>query len=56
MKKILVLATAAFLVSGVSFAYNGGDKGKEKGKKSCTKSCPGKQCGKQCGKKTTAKA
>ncbi|HMH22613.1 MAG TPA: hypothetical protein VK563_12595 [Puia sp.] len=53
MKKILILATAAFLVSGVSFAYNGGDKGKPKAKKTCTKNCPGKECGK---KKTTAKA
>jgi len=45
MKKILMLATAAFLVSGVAFAH-GGDKGKnkEKAKKTCTKG--GKCCGK----------
>lgn len=46
MKKILVLATAALLVSGVSFAA-GGDKGKskEKTKKVCTKG--GKCCSKE---------
>ena len=44
MKKILMLTTAAFLVSGVAFAHDG-DKGKkEKAKKTCTKG--GKCCGK----------
>jgi hypothetical protein len=45
MKKILMLATAAFLVSGVAFAHDT-DKGKakEKTKKTCTKG--GKCCGK----------
>ena len=46
MKKLLMLATAAFLVSGVAFAHDH-EKGKEKGKKSCTKN------GKCCEKKTT---
>ena len=49
MKKIFLLATAAFLITGVSFAGN--DKGKEK-KKKCTKSCCVKS-GKSCGKTTT---
>ena len=44
MKKILVLATMAFLVSGVAFA---GDGGKEKTKKT-TKT---KACGKECSKR-----
>jgi hypothetical protein len=43
MKKILVLATAALLLSASSFAYNG-DKGKDKGKKPAPKTCSGKQC------------
>ncbi len=42
MKKILMLATAAFLVTGVAFAHEG--KGKDKAKKTCTKG--GKCCGK----------
>ena len=39
MKKILLLATAALLVSGVSFADNGKDKKKKcaKGKSCCDK-------------------
>jgi hypothetical protein len=46
MKKILVLATAAFLFSGVAFA--GGGDGKKCGKNDkCTKDC--------CSKKTTEK-
>jgi hypothetical protein len=46
MKKILMLATAAFLVSGVAFAHDGDKvKGKEKEKKTCTKA-NGKCCGK----------
>ncbi len=35
MKKLLILATAAFLVSGVAFATDGTKKGKEK--KTCKK-------------------
>jgi uncharacterized protein YdeI (BOF family) len=42
MKKILVLATAAFLVTGIAFATNeGGGKGKKK-----AKAKSGKHCGK----------
>jgi hypothetical protein len=48
MKKMLVLATAAFLVSGFAFAGDK-DKSKEKAKKTCSKTC-----GKQCAKKKTA--
>jgi hypothetical protein len=46
MKKILILATAAFLFAGVAHAEN--DKGKDKGKKKAKthKTCPGKECGK----------
>ena len=44
MKKLLMLATAAFLVTGVAFAHEGKGKGKEKAKKTCTKG--GKCCGK----------
>jgi len=49
MKKMLLLATAAFLVSGVTFAQTGKDstKVKEKEKKTMPKSCPGKTCGKK---------
>lgn len=52
MKKILVLATAAFLVTGVTFADNV-KKGKKcaKSKSCCKKS--GKSCGKE--KDKTAK-
>lgn len=51
MKKVFLLATAAFLITGVSFA----DNGKTKKKSKCTKSCCSKS-GKTCGKKhTTAK-
>ena len=49
MKKLLLLATAAFLVTSVSFAGN--DKGKNKKNKS-TKSCCSKS-GKSCGKKSS---
>ena len=35
MKKLLMLAVAAFLVSGVAFAHEGDGKGKAKGKKCC---------------------
>ena len=38
MKKILLLATAAFLVTGVSFAHEGG-KGKKKAKAKSSKHC-----------------
>lgn len=44
MKKILLLATAAFLITGVSFADNGKAKKKKSGK-CCTKGhgcCKGK--------------
>lgn len=37
MKRILILATALFLVSGVSFADNNKKKKKAKAKKSCCK-------------------
>jgi hypothetical protein len=52
MKKLFVLATAAFFISGVAFAHDG-DKGKQKdkGKKTNTKSC-GKDC---CKKKSATK-
>ena len=43
MKKVLLLATAALLVTGVTFADNG-KKGKKSGKSCCSKS--GKSCGK----------
>ncbi len=54
MKKLVLLATAALLVSGVSFAGNG-DKGKKSCKKSCSKS--GKSCckGKEKDKEKEAK-
>ena len=48
MKKIFLLATAAFLVTGVSFADNGKHK-----KKSCGKSCCSKT-GKSCSKDKAA--
>ncbi len=44
--KIWVLATAALLASGFSFAHDGGGKGKGKGKKTAPKTC-GKECGKK---------
>ena len=44
MKKLLMLATAAFLVTGVAFAHEGKGKNKDKAKKTCTKG--GKCCGK----------
>ncbi|MEP6711331.1 MAG: hypothetical protein ABJA37_02890 [Ferruginibacter sp.] len=50
MKKILVLATAALMVTGVTFAEGG--KGK---KKSCTKECC-KKMGKSCSKDKTKTA
>lgn len=42
MKKVFLLATAAFLITGVSFADNGKNKKKSKGKGCCNhsaKSC-----------------
>jgi len=50
MKKLLVLATAAFLVTGVAFAGEGKD-GKEK--KECSKDK--KECCKKGGKKSCCK-
>jgi hypothetical protein len=49
MKKLFVLATAAFLVSGVCLGNNGGDKGKKKAKKSAMHTCPGRECSKKKG-------
>lgn len=45
MKKLLLLAAAAFLVSGVAFAHDDHGKGKAKAKKTCSKD--GKCCGKK---------
>jgi hypothetical protein len=45
MKKVFMLATAAFLISGVAFANGDKGKTKEKAKKTCTKG--GKCCGKK---------
>ena len=45
MKKLLMLATAAFLISGVAFANGDKGKNKEKAKKTCTKG--GKCCEKE---------
>ena len=44
MKKVLLLATAALLISGASFADKGKDKKQKCSKSSCSKS--GKSCGK----------
>ena len=49
MKKVLMLATAAFLISGVAFANGDKGKAKEKAKKTCTKG------GKCCDKESKAK-
>jgi len=54
MKKVLFLATAAFLVATVSFA-NDGDK-KAKAKKECTKDCKDKDCCKKKDAKTATAA
>ena len=51
MKKLMMLSTAALLITGVAFAHDK-DKGKNKDKKvktTCTKGCPGKECGKKKG-------
>jgi hypothetical protein len=66
MKKLLMLATAAFLFTGVAFANNGGGKKKcAKGKECCKKDAKGKEecktegkeksCCKKDAKTTTAK-
>lgn len=48
MKKLMMIATAAFFFSGFVFAHDGDKgKGKDKGKKTSVKSCPGKHCGKK---------
>ena len=49
MKKLILLATAALLVTGVTFADNG------KKEKKCKKSCCSKS-GKSCGKKKDSTA
>jgi hypothetical protein len=52
MKKVLVLATAAFLFSGMAFAQQA--EGKKCGKDS--KECCSKECAKKAGEKKDAKA
>ncbi|MDE3143381.1 MAG: hypothetical protein KGL19_04455 [Bacteroidota bacterium] len=59
MKKLLILAVSAFLVSGVAFAQDSTKTkmncGKECAKgKSCGKDCKKKDCKKDCYKKSTA--
>jgi len=56
MKKVLVLATAAFLTTGFAFANNhDGDKNKKKA--TCDKACcKGKECKKDDKKETKATA
>lgn len=51
MKKLLVLATAAFLVTGVAFAGEGKKEKCEKGKKECCKKGGSKKCCKKDAKK-----
>jgi hypothetical protein len=57
MKKFVLLTAAALLFTGISFANNGGDKGKgkkcAKGKSCCEKKSNGKSCGKSKDKKET---
>lgn len=55
MKKLLVLATAAFLVSGVAFAGEGEGKKCDKDKKACCKKGGKACCKKDAAKKTTEK-
>lgn len=55
MKKILLLATAAFLVSGIAFAHEGGGKDKKKSKSKSSKHCGKGCCDEKAKKKTTAK-
>ena len=52
MKRVLLLATAALLVTGVTFADNG--KKAKKSSKSCSKKS-GKSCGKEKDKDKTVK-
>ncbi len=54
MKKILILATAAFLFSGVAFAGGGEKKKCAKGKECCKKDKEAKDCGSK--EKTTTAA
>ena len=49
MKKVLVLATAAFLFTGIAFANQGDGKKCAKGKDGCSKEC----CRKASDKKDT---
>ena len=51
MKKVLLLATAAMFITGVSFA----DGGKKKNTKKCAKASCHKGCCKDKAEKTTAK-
>ena len=54
MKKLLVLATAAFLVTGVAFAGEGKEKKEcSKDKKECCKKGGKKSCCKKDGEKKT---
>jgi len=56
MKKLLMLATAAFLVTGVAFAHEGDGKGKKAKGKKCAKGgkcCEGKDKAKKDGKTAT---
>jgi hypothetical protein len=55
MKKLLVLATAAFLVTGVAFAQDGKKKECSKDKKECCKKGGKKSCCKKDGKKAEEK-
>jgi hypothetical protein len=56
MKKLLVLATAAFLFTGVAFAHEGGkDKKKASGKECCKKDANGKESCKKDGKDCCSK-
>jgi hypothetical protein len=53
MKKILTLATAALLMTGVAFAHEGKNCGKDKG---CCKKGSKKECKKEDKVKSTASA
>lgn len=56
MKKLIVLATAAFLFSGIGFAQDGGkEKKKCEGKECSKKEMKGKDCCKKDAKATTPK-
>jgi hypothetical protein len=56
MKKIIVLATAAFLFTGVAFANYNCDKCQKTGGKECKKDCKDCKDHKKEAKTTTAKA